>query len=402
MKITYVYQYFGTPRGSWSTRVYEFCKRWVQAGHEVTVITAPYEKSDIKANGFISNTNIEGINVIVINLADSNRSSIILRAWRAILFAIVSTYFTLRKNSDVSIFSSGPITTGFPAIVWRRLRGKCTVFEVRDLWPGGGIEMGKIKGKLLIQISQWFERLCYQNSNLIIAASQGQGANIISRFPNTRVEIIPNSSDNDLFSKKTNTTTEIDELTKGKNMFLHIGSLGFIHNVKFLLQVAMVLKANFPSHKIIMVFIGEGAERTQLEKFSKENQLDNVIFTGIKPKLELVPWLQACVATLFTTLDNPVQDTCSPNKVFDSFAAGKPVIQTTRGWIKDLFDKTQCGINIAPNDALAFANAMVDLAANKSKADSMGQNAKQLALTDFNRDLLADKYLRLLLDCLRK
>jgi len=52
MKILYFYQYFGTPKGSWSTRVCEYTRRWVLEGHSVTVVIAPYEKSDIKTDGF--------------------------------------------------------------------------------------------------------------------------------------------------------------------------------------------------------------------------------------------------------------------------------------------------------------------------------------------------------------
>ena len=54
IKITYLYQYFGTPKGSWSTRVYELTRRWAKKEVDVTVITAPYDKSDIKPQGFVS------------------------------------------------------------------------------------------------------------------------------------------------------------------------------------------------------------------------------------------------------------------------------------------------------------------------------------------------------------
>ena len=67
MRILFFYQYFGTPKGGWSTRVYELCRRWVAAGYHVTVVTAPYEKSDITASGFISRKQIEGIDLIIIN-----------------------------------------------------------------------------------------------------------------------------------------------------------------------------------------------------------------------------------------------------------------------------------------------------------------------------------------------
>ena len=93
MKITYLYQYFGTPKGSWSTRVYELTRRWVKNGVEVTVITAPYDKSDIKSKGFIHSKLVKGVKVIVINSGDSNQYSFLKRVYKALIFSLVSIYF---------------------------------------------------------------------------------------------------------------------------------------------------------------------------------------------------------------------------------------------------------------------------------------------------------------------
>ena len=78
MKITYLYQYFGTPKGSWSTRVYELTRRWAKTGVDVTVITAPYDKSDVEPQGFVSEQIIEGVKIIVINFSSisSGKSSV--------------------------------------------------------------------------------------------------------------------------------------------------------------------------------------------------------------------------------------------------------------------------------------------------------------------------------------
>ena len=106
LQILFFYQYFGTPQGSWSTRVYELCRRWVAAGHKVTVVTAPYEKSDIKAQGFISRQQVEGIELIVINAGDSNRLPVLQRVLRALTFAVISVAYALRLRYDVLIASS--------------------------------------------------------------------------------------------------------------------------------------------------------------------------------------------------------------------------------------------------------------------------------------------------------
>ena len=73
MKIIYFYQYFTTPKGSYGTRVYEFAKKWVKEGHDVTVITGVFYKSDIKATKLIDVKFIDGIKVKIINITINNK-----------------------------------------------------------------------------------------------------------------------------------------------------------------------------------------------------------------------------------------------------------------------------------------------------------------------------------------
>src|SRR5690554_5099397 len=153
MKILIFYQYFGTPKGKWSTRMYELTRRWVDAGHQVTVVTSPYEKSDIKTDKFIGKQQIDGINLIIINSADSNRDGFIKRIFKALIFSLMSCYYALTVKCDVVLASSGPITVGLPALLAKWFRGKPMVFEVRDLWPEGAIELGKLNNPVLQKIA---------------------------------------------------------------------------------------------------------------------------------------------------------------------------------------------------------------------------------------------------------
>src|SRR5690606_23032203 len=118
-----------------------------------------------------------------------------------------------------------------------------------------------------------------------------------------------------------------------------IGSLGLIHNIDYWMAVAEELTRIDSHNNVILVFIGDGADRERLISYKEQRGLKNVRFLGLKPKKDLPIWVQASKATLFATLDNPVQSTCSPNKIFDSFAASTPIIQTTQGWIKDLVNE---------------------------------------------------------------
>ncbi len=392
MKILIVYQYFGTPNGSWSTRIYELTKRWVDSGNQVTVITSPYDKSDIRAQGLISRQKVDGIDLIVINSGDSNRFNRFKRAYRALRFAVISTFFAITESAEVIISSSGPITVAIPGILRKFFRKTPFVFEVRDLWPLGGIVMGKIKSSWLQKVLLKFERFTYRYANAVVTCSVGQKDNIVKRLAfENKINVIPNASDNDLFGFHKDLTKEQWNIIDGKPYVLHLGSLGYIHNCSYLIEVARYIP------DIPMVFIGDGAERKSLESKSKDYHLNNVYFIGQMPKKETVAWLSNCELSLFSTLDNEIQDTSSPNKIFDSFAAGKPIVQTTRGWIHDLVSKEGCGLNADPQDPQDFAEKIKwYFQLDEISKEKFTQAAKTVSQFQFNRDILATEYLKIL------
>ena len=394
MNITYIYQYFGTSNGQWSTRVYEFARRWVALGHSVTVITSPYDKSDIKPLGFVSNQDIEGIDLIVIDSGDSNRFSKAIRTIYALRFAFIAIYYALKLRSDVVISSSGPITVAIPALATKFLRKTTFIFEVRDLWPLGGIVMGKIRNPFIKAVLLWFERYIYTKADCIITCSKGQRDNICKRLGfSEKLHVIPNASDIELFGVFKDLSVGQRSLIGNNPYVLHLGSLGFIHNCEYLIEVARYIP-NIP-----MVFIGDGAERDRLIQLAELYQLSNVYFLGQMPKKETVAWMSNCELSLFTTLDNIIQDTSSPNKVFDSFASGKPIIQTTRGWIHDLIIRENCGFNADPSNPQDFAIKILHyFNLTQEEKVKISNSAKRLASTQFNRNKLSKKFIDLIMD----
>src|SRR5690606_3957540 len=149
MKILYFYQYFSTPKGAWGTRVYEFAREWVEQGHEVTVVSSIYSKSDLTASKLIEDQYFDGIHVKVLNLKVDNKQPFLKRIWSFLAYALFSSYYALVLKADVVVASSGPITVGLPGLLAKYVRGRKLVFETRDLWPEGAIELGIIKNPLL-------------------------------------------------------------------------------------------------------------------------------------------------------------------------------------------------------------------------------------------------------------
>src|SRR5690606_10515064 len=375
MQILIFYQYFGTPKGKWSTRMYEMTRRWVDQGHQVRVVTSPYEKSDIRAEKFIERQKVNGIDLIVINSADSNRDGIIKRMFKAIVFSLMSCYYALTVKCDVVMASSGPITVGVPALLTKWFRRKPMVFEVRDLWPDGAIELGKLNNSLLQKVAIWFEKLCYKNATLVVPCSKGMEEGVLRKYPQAKTMVISNASDVELFSKVSDEDKKIPERYAEKKLFLYAGSLGLMDEVEQVIEGMRLVK----NSDVLWLVIGEGAERKHLESLVDKYGLTNIEFLGIMPKTEVIKWFSRVEATFVTFRDLPVLHTSSPNKMFDSFAAGVPIIQSTKGWIKELVDRSQCGINVEPDKPEQFADAIEIIATDKVYRDRLSANARRLA-----------------------
>lgn len=393
MKVLIIYPYFGTPKGSWSTRMYELSQRWVSYNTEVEVITAPYTKSDIRASSFIESQTIEGINLTVINSGDDNRLSTLNRAIRSIIFSITATFLVIIKRYDILIASSGPITVGIPMIFAKYIRRKRVVFEIRDLWPEGAIQMKKITNPFVIYIARLFEKICYQSANEIVAASPGMSDEIKSILNSKRnIHVFPNACDIELFHKPRTTPSAFINSLEGKSIIIYAGSLGFMD------ECATAIKAMeyFSDKNLALVFIGDGADKKDLEKLALKTKNSNIHFLGLISKIEVAKWYSIADASLVGFKNYSFLSTSSPNKMFDSFAAGVPVIQNTNGWIKDLIIEHGGGFNVQCYSVESYIQVFKKVINNKIELESHGQKAYALARTKFSRDIVAREYYKML------
>ncbi len=388
MKIVYFYQYFTTPKGSYGTRVYEFTKQWVEQGHEVIVVTSVYAKSDIKATKFIENQNIDGIQLKIINVKIDNKQSFFKRIFTFLVYSFFSVYYAFTLKCDVVIASSGPITVGIPGLIASIFRRKKFVFEVRDLWPEGPIELGVLNNKLIQKLSYTFEKWCYKRSSLVVALSPGMQQNILDRFPDTNVISVTNSANIDLFStpKKPINHPQL----AGKKYAIYTGNIGVVNNSELLYRAAIKLK-ELERNDINIVLIGDGQLKAQLKK--KSEGLDNIYFLDLMPKNDLVNYVKNAFVSLIPLNNTPMLATSSPNKLFESMAASVPVIQSTFGWIKLMLEDTRSGFTVSATDENELIEKMIELADNEKMVKEMGERGYVFAKLNFDKDILAQKML---------
>ncbi|MBM80592.1 MAG: glycosyltransferase WbuB [Planctomycetaceae bacterium] len=395
MRILYFYQYFTTPKGAYSTRVYEFARRWCREGDSVTVITSVYDKSDLQPQGLIDRIEIEGIDVRIVNISLSNSHGFVTRLLTFLAYSIIASWYAIRLPVDVVVASSGPLTVGIPGLIARYIRRRPLIFEVRDLWPEGAIQLGILRNRFLIALATWLERACYHAADHIVALSEGMADWIRETYEHDHIAIIPNAADNRLFSTTTN--IPLPGWADHTSLVLYTGSIGAMNDCWQIIRMAEQLKSEHRDD-IHVVLIGDGRDRPAIEQYVKQYKLDNVKVLGPRPKEEVAAWLAKSTCAILAFRDKPCLDTVSPNKMFDAFAAGVPVVQATQGWIKRLMERRHCGITTSPSNAEEFAAALIQLTEDAELQSEMSRNARQVAEEEFDRDLLAQRFRNVMLD----
>ena len=88
----------------------------------------------------------------------------------------------------------------------------------------------------------------------------------------------------------------------------------------------------------------------------------------------------------------------SANKFFDTLASGTPVAINYLGWQADIINDSGAGLILPPSDALLSAKKINQAITNKKWLISAGRSAQKIALRDFDRDKLAQKFEKIIVE----
>ncbi|MBW7896416.1 MAG: glycosyltransferase family 4 protein [Opitutaceae bacterium] len=394
MRVIYFHQYFTYPELGGGTRSYEFARRFVEAGHEVHMIASWRGESE-HTTWF--QTEVEGIKVHWLPVDYTNRMGFLARVRSFASFAFGACRYVARLRGDVVFATSTPLTIAIPGIYAAKQLKVPLVFEVRDLWPEAPRQMGEIKNQFLFWLATRLEFAAYRNSAHIVALSPGMKAGVLaSGVPKHRVSMIPNSCDLDLFHPGICGLEQRRKLEVGDRLMLaYFGTMGPANGLDFVLDAAAELKGRGQTG-VVFVLHGDGKMRPHLERRKAVEGLDNVIFSGPSDKLTVTRLAAAADVGLTIFKNVPILYTCSPNKMFDTLAAGRPVLTNMPGWLTDTVEQNGCGIGVRPDDPSDFANKVQWLLANRERLPEMGRKARELAERDFSRDVLAGQLLSVL------
>jgi len=402
MRVVYFHQYFATPSVAGGNRSYWMAKALSEAGHQVHIVCA----GDTENSGtgikspFVRGKRtglVEGFRVTEFDIEYKNHFSFFRRSLAFFKYAIASVRLVLVEDCDIVFCSSTPLTAGIPGIISRWIRKKIFIFEVRDLWPELPKEMGVITNPLVLWGMSCLEWISYRSAHACIGLSPGIANGIKKRNPsNQSVAMIPNGCDLGMFDNEEASHFDIPGIEENDFVVIFPGAHGIANGLDSALDAAAILQNNKNS-SVKFLFVGDGKLKPALLTRKDKEGLSNCIFLPPTPKTELGMYLKRANIGLMSLKNVPAfYYGTSPNKFFDYLAAGLPVLNNYPGWLADLINEHNLGRVVAPESPEDMANTLLELSDNKDELKEMGSNCLLLAHDQFDRKLLAKKFVNFL------
>jgi glycosyltransferase involved in cell wall biosynthesis len=335
---------------------------------------------------------VDGIDIIEFDLAYSNSDGLAKRVMTFAKFALRSIGLALTERYDLVFATTTPLTAGIPGIFARWLRGKPFVFEVRDLWPELPKAMGVISNPLVLGAMSILEWTSYRSAHRLIGLSPGIVEGIAKRgVSRDRIALVPNGCDLGIFAGDV-APWRPEQIKPDDLLAVFAGTHGMANGLDAVLDAAAELKRR-GRDDIKLLLIGQGKLKPALQARAKREALDSVVFHEPVNKSRLAGLMASTDVGLQVLANVPAfYYGTSPNKFFDYIAAGLPVLNNYPGWLAGMIRDNQCGFSVEPENPQAFADALEQAASDRTAAKEMGQRGRELAELEFDRELLANRF----------
>jgi len=405
MRILFLSHYYPPEVNAPATRTFDHCVRWARAGHDVTVLTcAPNCPNGAVYPGYRNAWRrqveyLDGVRVVRVWTWTAPNAGTIRRILNFLSYLLSAVLASIRlPRPDVVAATSPQFFCGWAGVLVSRLRRVPLVLEIRDLWPESIEAVGAIRNRGLLRILELLERRMYLAADHIVAVGEGYRDRILAKAGVAgRISVIMNGVDLEKFVPQGPDAGLLRAWgLEGKFVCSYIGTLGMAHGLEVVIEAAKILRQKGRSD-VRFCLVGEGAARQALEKETiRSNLNDAILFTGQQPKEKIPAILASSHACLIHLKNCPLFETVVPSKIFETMAMGRPMIMGVRGPARQIVMEAGAGVEMEPGSPESLVQAVETLADDPQRAGRMGQAARERVIRDFDRDVLAGRFLRLL------
>ena len=377
-----------------ATRTHEHTKRWVKAGHQVTVISGVPNFPSGRIHGGYRNKpwqeqTLDGVRVIRVWTYITANEGFLKRTLDYVSFMITGSIAGLFvKKPDVIVATSPQFFNALGGCLLSIVRRRPFVFELRDLWPDSITAVGAMQEGAIIRFLRKVEYWLYRRATRVVSVTHSFKEILVRNgIPAEKIAVVPNGVDLEAITPGPK-PVELERRLglEAKFVAAYVGTIGMAHGLGTILDAAERLKAR---QDIAFVLVGTGVEHAKLETEAKDRGLTNIRFVGAVSKQEVKEYWLLCDVALVLLRDLPLFQHVIPSKIFEAWGSARTVILAVRGESARIVESAQGGMVIPPEDPAALAEA-VDLAATAPEfRTALGIAGREYVESHYDRAALA-------------
>lgn len=407
MNILLINHYAGSIRHGMEYRPYYMARKWMEQGHEVTIVAASYSHLRSEAprlNGGTAEETIDGVRYLWLRTpayqGNGARRAVNMLSFVARLSAMAPMLAERFRPEAVIASSTYPLDI-VPASRIAERCGARLVYEVHDLWPLSPIELGGISpGHPFMRLLQWAEDYAYRKADRVVSMLPKAAEHMMAHgMAPEKFAYVPNGVVAEEWSQRAvlpETHERLLRTLKAEGSFLvgYAGSHGTANALEWLIR-SVPLVDGLP---VRFVLVGQGPEKERLQLLARRFGGDGVLhFLPPVPKSAVPELLRRMDALYIGFRRSPLyRFGVSPNKLMDYMMSGKPVINALEAG-NDPIAESGGGLSIPPEHPEAVADAVRKLwSMSEAERRRMGERAKRYVLEKHDYRVLAGRFIEVM------
>lgn len=310
----------------------------------------------------------------------------IKRTLHLLSFALTSFPLMLMQlpwRPDVVITVAPAFMCAPAGLLVASLTGARSWLHLQDFEIDVAFQMGLLKGKLLQRVALRMESWVLRRFDTVSTISSRMMDRLLSKgVAPGRISYFPNWVDVSRVGSWRSRERYRAELgiPQSAVVALFSGTLGGKQGLMVLPAAARLLERR---SDIVFVVCGDGVMKPSIEEAAAG--LSNFHLIALQPEERLQELLG--MADLHLMPQSPdAADLVLPSKLSGMLASGRPVVAACRADTEIAEIVGECGIVVAPDDASGVANAVIALADDAARRRELGQRARDIAETRFERE----------------
>jgi glycosyltransferase involved in cell wall biosynthesis len=357
----------------------ELCEDLASDFHVTVICGQPRKGIDFGvSNEAVRLRELNGVQIRRVRHTQFDKSSWIGRLVNMLTFQMMATWAAMTAaRADVIITETDPPFLCILGRMVQLLHGGRLVCYLQDIYPDIAVALKKLRAGWIARILRLTFFNIYRCCDAVVVLSEDmRDLMLANRLQRERLYIIPNWVDtSEIYPIKSNNDFRHQYGFRDKFVVMYNGNLGMSQNLSQVLDAAELLHGQ---DGILVVLVGEGAERANLERIVQAKGLRNVKFLGYQPKSAAA---LSAPDVHVVILQPEVQQLLMPSKLYGVLASGTPaiVIADRNCELARIVRENDLGVVLPPNDPEQLAESISSLAAQPSKLVAQGVAARRYA-----------------------